>query len=107
MAQVSGHENIVSVVGIVIDDDCGPVMLLVTYCEHGSLDHYLKKRAGEPPQWKADICVGIARGMAHLSDCGFVHRDLAARNILIDSRKRPRVADFGMSRDGGDAGDDD
>merc|ERR1711935_649133 len=46
-------------------------------------------------------------GMAHLSDCGFVHRDLAARNVLIDSRKRPRVADFGMSRDGGDAGDDD
>lgn len=107
MAQVSGHENIVSVVGIVTGDDGGPVMLLVTYCEHGSLDHYLKKRAGEPPQWKADICIGVARGMAHLSNCGFVHRDLAARNILIDSRKRPRVADFGMSRDGGDAGDDD
>jgi serine/threonine protein kinase len=101
MAQVSGHENVVSVIGVVTSDDGGPVQLLVTYCENGSLDDYLTKQKGKAPEWKLPVALGVAKGMEHLAACGFVHRDLAARNVLIDSRKRARIADFGMSRDGG------
>ena len=40
----------------------------------------------------------IASGMEYLQSKGFIHRDLAARNILVDEFKKPKIADFGLSR---------
>lgn len=46
------------------------------------------------------FAIQIANGMTHLEDLGLTHRDLAARNILIDDRKRLKISDFGLSREG-------
>lgn len=64
---------------------------------------------------KMHMAEEVAMGMKHLSDLHFIHRDLAARNVLVaDGRKVAadgsgkaldlvcKVADFGLSRGGGD-----
>ena len=100
MAQLSEHDNVVSIVGLVTSEDGGPVMLVISYCENGSLDHYLRNNRENGVRWKLTTAVGVGKGMAHLAACGIVHRDLACRNILVDNKKQPKIADFGMSREG-------
>lgn len=103
MASVGRHENLVSLVGVVTTGP--PLMLLLSYCEHGSLLSLVKKRGIRQgplygPGTKTDVAIAhdVAKGMRHLVDHGFVHRDLAARNVLVDSTIQCKVADFGLSR---------
>ena len=36
--------------------------------------------------------------MAYLETCHLVHRDLAARNVLVQSVRRVKITDFGLTR---------
>jgi hypothetical protein len=105
MAQVSGHPNLVQIVGVVSRGE--PLILVMSYCEHGSLLAVLKTTAanGKPLPYadKMGIASEVALGMGHLHGLKFVHRDLAARNVLLSAgRSRngmvAKVADFGLSR---------
>ena len=51
------------------------------------------------PMEQYRIAADCAEGLAYLSDHCFVHRDVAARNILLNSERRAKIADFGMSRE--------
>ena len=105
MSQVGMHDNIVSLIGVVYVDK--PVMLVQTFCEHGSLlDVLVARAAGETcagsnmPFTVKDrnkFLLETAHGMTHISQ-HFVHRDLAARNVLVDATMSCKVADFGLSR---------
>jgi serine/threonine protein kinase len=94
MAQIALHPNLVSLVGVISKGL--PKMLLVSYCEHGSLQGLLRARAKELSPFtlaeKYKAVVEIAAGMAHLTTCHFVHRDLAARNVLVATGTVCKVA---------------
>jgi serine/threonine protein kinase len=106
MAQVGGHPNLVSLIGVVTSGT--PILLIISFCEKGSLLSVLENRASlQDPisvASKLRFSVQIAEGMLHLASIHFIHRDLAARNILVDSEFSAKVADFGLSRGTGGPG---
>ena len=69
---------------------------VMAYAEGGSLAQRLKE--GPLPVAKAlPMFRRIAEAMAYVHARGIRHCDLKPANILLDSRERPRVADFGQA----------
>lgn len=77
--------------------------LVIEYCAHGSLHHFLKNEHQHGVRITMShvlrFALDIARGVYYLHRrCSVVQRDLKARNILIDESLNAKVADFGLSR---------
>eukprot|EP00980_Cylindrotheca_fusiformis_P019794 scaffold6938_cov108-Cylindrotheca_fusiformis.AAC.5 len=75
-------------------------MMVMEYMDNGSLYDLLRN---ETMYTGGEIIMQIVRDVAqgmrflHASKPPILHRDLKAKNILIDSRFRAKVADFGLS----------
>lgn len=66
-----------------------PKILLVSFCEWGSLLNVLRTRFNGTHKFttreRMQMLLDVSKGMAYLSSKRFVHRDLAARNVLLNS----------------------
>jgi guanylate cyclase len=93
------HPCITTVMGAVVTNKVDP-MLVMEYMEYGSLYDLLHNETMTPGgeiilQVIRDIVQGIQ--FLHASKPPILHGDLKAKNILVDSRFRAKVADFGFS----------
>jgi serine/threonine protein kinase len=94
MAQFS-HPHVVQLIGVMTAGD--PIMVVLEYCEFGSLSSYLQKTSATETQ-KLILAGDCAEGLQYLHKKGCIHRDIAARNVLLNSELRAKISDFGMSR---------
>ncbi|KAK9700248.1 hypothetical protein RND81_08G226600 [Saponaria officinalis] len=100
------HPNIVPLLGFCIDPEEG-LFLVYKYVSSGSLERHLhgKKRGVKgfaSLSWSVryKVAVGIAEAIAYLhngTDRCIVHRDIKPSNILLSSKKRPKLCDFGLA----------
>jgi hypothetical protein len=97
------HRNLVRLLGCSCS---GPESLLVyEYLHNKSLDQFIfDANKGKVLDWEKrfEIIIGTAEGLVYLhetSNTKIIHRDIKASNILLDSRLRAKIADFGLARE--------
>jgi serine/threonine protein kinase len=74
MAQLVSHPNLINLIGVCTVGE--PILLILEYAEHGSLDDFLRKTPLSTIS-KLVLCKDIASGMQYIASTGFVHRDLS------------------------------
>ncbi len=95
------HPHIVKLHGVV--DKIPDFLLILEYCEHGSLDLYLENHVDEELHscllysW----CEQGARAIEYLHSIKVIHRDIKSGNFLITSTMNMKLCDFGISKNAG------
>ncbi len=78
--------------------NASPPYYVMEYVENGSLEEWISRQGGLPPDGAVAIFRELAIGLTHAHDKGVLHCDLKPANVLLDQDQRPRLADFGQSR---------
>jgi tRNA A-37 threonylcarbamoyl transferase component Bud32 len=100
MKSLAPHANVVQLLAVNTDEERPPLFIVTEYCAGGACDSYLKKYGHLLSQsQRISMMVAACRGVMHLHAQSIIHRDLACRNFLLTAEGGLKVADFGMSRD--------
>eukprot|EP00252_Welwitschia_mirabilis_P019887 TRINITY_DN4720_c0_g1_i1.p1 TRINITY_DN4720_c0_g1~~TRINITY_DN4720_c0_g1_i1.p1 ORF type:complete len:634 (-),score=-0.26 TRINITY_DN4720_c0_g1_i1:279-2180(-) len=104
--QKVNHTNLVRLEGVCINPD-GQSYLVYEYLENSSLNKWLHDRPSNsrPLNWRTrlQIALDIANGLQYIhehTNPTVVHKDIKSSNILLDSRFRAKIANFGMAKSG-------
>ncbi|KAF7851394.1 hypothetical protein BT93_L4013 [Corymbia citriodora subsp. variegata] len=100
------NPNIVPLLGFCIDPEEG-LFLVYKFVSGGSLEQHLhnRKKGGKvcptlPWLARYKVAVGVAEAIMYLhngTEKCVVHRDIKPSNILLSSKKKPKLCDFGLA----------
>ncbi|XP_076469514.1 serine/threonine-protein kinase TBK1-like isoform X2 [Babylonia areolata] len=100
------HENVITLHAIEQELQTKRVVLVMEYCEGGSLYHMLDQaqyQYGLPEKQFLLVLYHVAAGMEYLRRVGVVHRDIKPGNIMRfleeDGSSLYKLTDFGAARD--------
>ncbi len=71
--------------------------LVMEFVEGQNLRHFVRVREKVEPLEAVKLMIDVCGGLAHAFDRGVSHRDLKLSNILVSSRGRARLVDFGLA----------
>ena len=92
------HPNVVRVYSVA--HDAQRPYLVMELIEGRSLAEVTREAGGRlPPRRAAELCLEVARGLAHAHGRRVLHRDVKPGNVLVDREGRARLTDFGLSLD--------
>lgn len=90
------HPNVVQVYQII--EEPGRIVLVMEYCENGSLQGY-HRNSSIPLANLRNILTDSAIGLSVLHSRGMLHRDIKPANILLDGSFKAKLGDFGLVTD--------
>lgn len=94
------HPNIVHLVGVSTFPVDLPPLLLMQFCDRGSLETYLHDYARDTATGNVEMlndtvkltfAGDVCRGLAYLASCRIIHRDVASRNVSL-----PHISAFSI-----------
>ena len=89
------HPNIVQLYEII--ETPKQLFLVTEYMERGELFDYIVECKRIRESEAAGMFHQLVAAVEYVHKIGVVHRDLKPENILLDSKRRIRVVDFGLS----------
>ena len=92
------HPNIVQYLGTTRDPESRLPVLLMELLEENLTKMLELAQRSLAYYIQVDICHDIALAVAYLHSNDIIHRDLSSNNVLIMSKSRAKVTDFGMSK---------
>jgi serine/threonine protein kinase len=94
------HPNVVQMYGVSVNyaDIAVEVCTILELCQCSLQEHLTPPNAQLGWTAKAELCKGVAAGMAYIHGQGIIHRDLKVGNVLITKDGTPKIADFGLSK---------
>ena len=90
------HPNVIKTFGFCYGDSTHPPSILLEFCPC-NLSYFIKKKRINDVDL-VRIIFEICNAMKYIHKIGIIHRDLKPENILLDSNKRVKLSDFGISK---------
>ncbi len=93
------HENIVRAYGV--GDDKGVPYIVLEYVEGKTLKDLIRESPGGhlSVQQAIGICSQILDALSYAHAHGIIHRDVKPQNVIVTSRGKAKLADFGIARE--------
>jgi serine/threonine protein kinase len=95
------HPNILAIYGTFSDSKF--LYAILEYCQGGSLLTLVMDQGAMHGLRLYSTCHQMAQALQHLHRKNIAHQDIKPANVLLDSHMRPKLADFGLSREFADA----
>ena len=89
------HPNIVPI--LEVSKNLSAPYLVMDFVEGWNLREFIKVRKKFTPSETMRIVIDILQGLVYAAEQGMSHRDLKLSNVLISSRGRARLVDFGLA----------
>ena len=89
------HENIVRIHAV--EEEDGSHYLVMEYFPGTNLRSLIRGKEGLTPHDALQIALQVANALAFAHTNDIIHRDIKPANILVDSRMRAKLTDFGIA----------